>query len=142
GPNGFASALYFQGGFASYSLIDTGPGVVNTLIPWTADGLRVTLTLNNASGGYTLSALHPNSTLYSFTRTLGGSNTSITSLRVYSSSGGGSLTDREYDVYFNNLTISVIPEASAELLMATAAVAGVVVAAWRRRGESRCCPNA
>jgi hypothetical protein len=125
--NSVVATFGFRAGTSNYFLSDST--FTDTLKPFTADGFRVTLSLNNSSGGYSLTA--GATTLNS--RILGASATEIAGISVVNRDAGGG---QERDVYFNNLTITSVPEASAFLSLAAALTAVIGCRHIARRDRS------
>lgn len=102
----------FQQGESNYTIVDSA-GNVDTGIPFRRTGLDLEFTLT-ATDTYSLSITDVNSAspLGIFTGTLVGSGTAIESLAAYNRfSGNGS----DQNVFFNNFSVTAIPEPSAFL---------------------------
>ncbi len=112
--------FFFVGGAANYSKNDLG-GTVSTSKGYTDDGFKFSFLLNSATtysadlGGTSLSGslLNPGSQ-------------DITQIRVFTANNNGGAPR---DVFFNNLSITSVPEPSRALLF----FGGVLFAVTRRR---------
>ncbi|MEO0530432.1 MAG: hypothetical protein AAF266_07605 [Planctomycetota bacterium] len=102
------SQLSFTGGDAEYQLSDVS--TTATGVGFTGDGFNIALTLTSGNGEYTID--FAGTTLAS--RLLSGSVKDIASIEVFNASAGGG---SERDIYFNNLTVTAVPEVSAALAM-------------------------
>lgn len=120
---GNASTFRFTNGTSNYRIDDDATSF-DTGIGFTSAGFNVTLTLENSTGNYTLEAA---GNTYGG-RALAGAATSIASIEVFNSNAGGG---SERNVFFNNLTISAIPEASPLIVLSL--VSGVIGLVRRRR---------
>jgi len=123
----------WQAGDATYEIVDAG-GVFNTGVPATDNGIRLTLTLLDTSGGYRFNMFNTQSSNPFNTtfqpRQLEQNTPTIASVRVYNANSGLS---PNFDLYFDDLTVfTAVPEVSAALAVPVAGVfAGVGV--WARR---------
>jgi hypothetical protein len=103
----------FEGGSSEYEAFDDG-GLLDTDIPFTDNGFKLTLTITDSAGGYTLSVLNtqsPNPISKTFlSRTLDQGTSSISAIIIANASAG---SGTPANVYFDNLTIAAaVPEAS------------------------------
>ncbi|MEN1679957.1 MAG: hypothetical protein AAGJ46_10210 [Planctomycetota bacterium] len=104
------SQLDFTGGGTnSYFLVDNA--VTQTGVGFTGDGFDLTLTLDSSTGDYTFE--FANQTFAA--RTLAANATNIARIDVFNESAGG---DGRFDVYFNNLSITAVPEFSSAMIAA------------------------
>lgn len=126
-----------RGTGANYEVLDNG-GVLDTLIPKTNNGVKLTLAPTNIPGGYTLNVFNTqspnpiNTTISS--RLLDQNSSTIAAIRVYDVNGGAG---EAFDVFFDNLTINTsVPEASGALAIPVAfVISGVAV--WTGRAIRR-----
>ena len=99
--------FYFVGGQSNYTV--NGSGVSGTTPGYTTDGLKLSFVLTSANSfTLTMDSL-ANGVGVDNTATgnlLGNADQTITNLRLFNANGG-------QDVFFNNLTISAVPEASS-----------------------------
>lgn len=102
------SQLTFIGGAADYQLSDSS--TTGTGVGFTGDGINLSLTLTSGTGDYTIDV--GGTTLAS--RLMPGVVKDIASIEVFNASAGGG-SDR--DIYFNNLTVTAVPEVSAAVAM-------------------------
>jgi hypothetical protein len=104
----------FRGGTSNYEVVDA-VGALDTGVPFTDNGFKVTLTLTDSAGGYTLSMVNsqtpnPISTIISSTM----AQALIGEIRVFNVNAG---SGTPANVYFDNLVITAIPEASPVFLI-------------------------
>jgi hypothetical protein len=142
-PNtGNQTALVLSGGDdPHYTLIDDDPpSLLTTDIAATADGFNLKLTLLDDPGTYEIVIdKHDGNPYHSPPRMLTDHTSTIASIEVASAAGGGA--DHDYNVYFNNLVITTVPEISSAVAMPVA-FATVGLSAWfgrrlRRRAATQ-----
>ena len=118
-----ASSLSFTGGNATYQLSDGTSSNHDTTVGFTGDGFNVSLTLTSSSGDYSVQV----GGTEVLGRMLDGAQ-NIASIEVFNSNAGGGA---ERDIFFNNLSLSAVPEASTTLAMPL--LAGLLL----RKGRGR-----
>jgi hypothetical protein len=117
----------FVGGNTDYQILDAS-GTVDPGKVFTADGFNIKLALTSNSGGYTLTTTgsSPSST----SGTLLQNTSSLDMIQVFNTNAGGG---DARNLYFNNLAISAVPEASPALMIPLASIAAALVAVVVRR---------
>ena len=128
--NNVAQSMFrFTGGESAYK-IDDSVTDSNTGIGFTDNGFNVKLSLNNSSGNYTL--MVGSNTFAS--RTLAQGTSTIAAVRVFNIGAGSGSTN---DVFFNNLTISAVPEVSPALAIPVAVIISGLAGAIAHRKSRR-----
>ncbi|MCC6493805.1 MAG: hypothetical protein IT424_12385 [Pirellulales bacterium] len=125
----------FLQGSGDYKIFDSS-GVRNTGIGWRRTGLNLSLTLT-AADAYSLSVADASSgsALGTFTGSLAGTaGAALNSFSIYNRFAGGG---GPRDLYFNNFSVSAVPEASQLLAIPLAAAAVLGRRAWKRRPARR-----
>jgi hypothetical protein len=91
---------------------------LDTGIPLTADGFDVKLTLLDEAGGYSMDV----GNYHSGARPLIEGLSSIAAIEVFTAANGSDPVgpDSRYDLFFNHLSITTVPEASAAVMISTA----------------------
>jgi hypothetical protein len=128
--------FFFVGGQSTYRYNSAG-GSVSTGVGFTNQGLRLQLTLTDADS-FTLAidrlvdGVGTNVTTVSgdLINALGGQV--ISQLRLFNANAG---SPNSHNVFYNNLLITVVPEASSLYFGALACAAAVSATCWRRRSR-------
>jgi hypothetical protein len=126
--NNSQATFRFTGGQSNYEIADSTTS--STGVGFTLDGFNVKFSLNNTSGGYTLQI---GATTLSG-RTLSQGTSQITYVQVFNMGAG---SGSSHDVFFNNLTLSTVPETSAVLTIPVALVIAGTFRTVIRRNSKR-----
>lgn len=125
-----ASELSFTGGgIGDYEIAD-GTGNLDTDLSFTAGGFTLTLDFSDTTPGEYDVSFAGTRTGSFLDRLLAGGATDITAVEVYNQNAGG---DGRFDLFFNNLTVAAVPEASPLLVMT--ALSGLGFVRFRRVGS-------
>lgn len=115
----------FTGNDTHYEIVDSTQ--TTTGLALTDDGFNLKFTLNNSSGGYTLQAGAMTFSGRSFTQ----SSSNISYVRIFNEEAG---SGSARELFFNNLTLSTVPEVSAASAIPVALlVAGTAQSIIRRK---------
>ncbi len=122
-----ASEWSFTGGESNYRLNDAAADS-STSVGFTDGGFTLTLSLLGTTGDYDLTVVGSQNGSF-LGRTLAGGATNLTGIEVYNLSAGN---NSPANIFFDNLTVVSVPEASPVLVMSAVSTLGLIFR--RRRG--------
>jgi hypothetical protein len=112
------STFSFTGGDSFYRITDGASSGFSTEVGFTGNGLNLTYNFTSSNGDYSLAV--GSSTITG--RDLALSSNTVATIEVFNSGAGGGSGGGNFDAYFNNLSLTAVPEVSPALALPLAAV--------------------